>query len=253
MCLLTFLPPNVTPDLDALHVGADYNPDGHGFAVVTDSRITIGHGMTADTVIDAFVAVRRTHPGGPALFHSRLATHGTIAEANCHPFTVGGDPRTVIAHNGVLPADVQPLPGDPRSDTRITAEDLLPALDPLRSRSTRQRLTRWMTTANKMVILTVDPRSKQQAYILNEQEGVWDGGIWYSNDSYQPEGPAGIRRWWTEDEWPFEECPYCAGALDVVRERCSDCLWCLICGELPQECFCYEPDTLEPAVTAARR
>ena len=110
MCLLTFLPPDVQPDLSALINGAAVNDDGHGFAVVTHGRLLVQHGMHAEAMIAAFAAARRAHPQGPALFHSRLGTHGARTVANCHPFPVGGDDRTVIAHNGVLPAAVQPVP-----------------------------------------------------------------------------------------------------------------------------------------------
>ncbi|MGW5105951.1 hypothetical protein [Nocardia sp. NPDC004123] len=44
------------------------------------------------------------------MFHSRFATHGFITNQNCHPFAIGGDERTVMAHNGVLPDIVQPRP-----------------------------------------------------------------------------------------------------------------------------------------------
>src|SRR5262249_475168 len=120
---------------------------------------------------------------------------------NCHPFPVGGDPRTVLAHNGILPRGVQPHGGDPRSDTRIAAEAFIPAFGSLRSRRTRLRLQRWMTPHNKMVLLTVDRRFKQPAFILNEESGTWSEGIWYSNHGFQPPArytPTNRSRW----DWP---------------------------------------------------
>ena len=103
MCLLTFLPAAVMPDLTALTNGAWINEDGHGFAIVTTDGLLVHRGMDAHEVIDAFANARGQHPSGPALFHSRLATHGDTTVDNCHPFPVGGDDRTVIAHNGILP------------------------------------------------------------------------------------------------------------------------------------------------------
>jgi predicted glutamine amidotransferase len=156
MCLLTFIPGGVQPELDALSCGADVNPDGHGWAIVAGQRLLVGHGMNPAETIASFAEARGRHPDGPALFHSRYATAGRVNVDNCHPFAVGGDPRTVLAHNGVLPASVQPSRGERRSDTRIAAEDFLPRFGSLRSRAARLRFEKWMTLRNKIVILTVD-------------------------------------------------------------------------------------------------
>jgi hypothetical protein len=105
MCLLTYFPAGQLPDLDALKAGTDYNPDGHGYAIVVPDatrrdggRLLVGKGLDAELVLTRFDRDRRAHPDGPALFHSRLRTHGLVDEANCHPFRLAGDPRTVMAH-----------------------------------------------------------------------------------------------------------------------------------------------------------
>jgi len=250
MCLLTFFPAGVMPDAAALLNGAYINDDGHGFAIVAGDDLIVQRGMDAELMVDAFDALRRLHPHGPALFHSRFSTHGERSIDNCHPFPVGGDSRTVLAHNGVLPAVVQPAKSDPRSDTRIAAEDFLPAFGSLRSRRTRRRFERWMTPHNKMVILTVDRRFKQRAYILNETEGTWDGDIWYSNDGYLPLPPS---RWTQLDDprsdWPrwdrldliLDRCGFCDTIIDPTDNECRYCGWCLDCGEMPEDCLCYTP------------
>lgn len=278
MCLLTYLPAQVQPDLDALFNGAVANDDGHGFAIVAGrrhNRLIVHRGLNAETVLDAFVAARRQHPDGPALFHSRLATHGDATLDNCHPLVVGGDTRTVLAHNGVLPAAARPAPNDPRSDTRIAAEHYIPALGPLQYRRVREALQRWMTPANKMVILTVDPRFRQRSYLLNEASGIWDNGSWYSNDSYLPAPPTP----WTsiDEDWDWEGdwldgapyhavgvhrhpagrdwCGACGAAVVAADIRagstCRRCDSCLGCGEMPEACFCYTPAELDhPAPSA---
>lgn len=272
MCLLTFLPARVQPDVQALTIGAEANNDGHGFAIVAGPRLDeliVHRGMDRQAVIDAFTAVRAAHPAGPALFHSRSATHGKTNLDNCHPFIVGGDSRTVLAHNGVLPALVQPRKGDRRSDTRIAAEEFIPAFGSLRARRTRLKLARWMTPDNKMVILTVDRRFKQRAYILNEDAGIWDGGIWYSNTSYRPYVSPGRYTGWVDDrhdDWhdPYaaddedashsqrrdwrtvlDRCGNCEAIIDIAEGECPWCGWCLDCGELPDLCFCYAPAALD--------
>src|SRR5207249_655873 len=111
MCLLTFFPAGVLPDTAALFNGAYLNDDGHGFAIVADEQLIVRRGMHAEAMIEAFDAARHQYPHGPALFHSRLGTHGIRSAANCHPFPVGGDDRALLAHNGILPRSVQPAQG----------------------------------------------------------------------------------------------------------------------------------------------
>lgn len=189
MCILSFYRPGVMPDAERLAQGARSNRDGNGFAVIVGDRIDVHKSMNATALIDAFVKVRRAHPESYALFHSRITTDGVTNVENCHPFAVG-NARTVLAHNGILPEPARPGDKDLRSDTRILAEDLIPSglFGHLTNRRARRRLTRWMSGGypNKIAILTVDPRYGRNAYLLNEHLGVWDEGVWYSNDSYIP-------------------------------------------------------------------
>lgn len=192
MCLLSVYNPGAVIDRDHLLNGAECNPDGYGFAVAVDGRIEIGHGMDAVAVVEAFTRVRESHPDTYALFHSRYTTDGTTTVDNCHPFFVGGDARTVLAHNGVLPAEAIPAKGDDRSDTRILAESLIPrgmfGIGLHRAR-VRRNLRRWMLRnkyPNKIAILSVDPRYQQTLYILNEDAGTWVDGVWHSNSGYLP-------------------------------------------------------------------
>jgi len=241
MCILSFYKPGVTPDLAALATGAEANPHGHGYAVVADSRIIIGHSLDADRVIEEFAAVRARFPDTPALFHSRFATAGLLDINNCHPFFVGEDDRTVLAHNGILPATMQPRLGDPRSDTRIAAEDFLPRepFGPLDSWTGRDGLEAWLRT-DKIVLLTVDPAYRHTAYVFNEHLGHYsDDGVWYSNASY---------RWasWLPDEEDEECCCWC-GEWDPERPgpHCIYCGICQDCGSWFPHCECAELDGRE--------
>ncbi|MEU7764981.1 hypothetical protein AB0B25_07640 [Nocardia sp. NPDC049190] len=235
MCLLTYFPPSVIPDPVALMFGASANPHGHGFAVIAGRRILVGRGMRAATVIDKFTQVRDRYPDGAALFHSRYATHGTHGRSNCHPFRVGGDPRTVLAHNGVLPKRVHPGPYDPRSDTRIAAEDYLPR-EPFGSIDTHRGgrgLASWLGSS-KLVILTIDPAYQHHAYLFGERAGCWVDGIWYSNTSYLP----------PSQRWPPPRprrylCGHCERLdLDHQGRYCSRCGWCFDCETAFPDCDC---------------
>ncbi|MEV0766132.1 class II glutamine amidotransferase [Nocardia sp. NPDC050435] len=233
MCLLTYLPAGIAPDLTALVRGAVHNPHGHGYAVVAGDRILVGHGLDAARVIAEFDTVRARFSDGPALFHSRYATKGAIDLGNCHPFHLGGDGRTVLAHNGTLPKRVHPRAYDHRSDTRIAAEDYLPT-EPFGSIDTRRGargLTSWLGSS-KLVILTVDSAYRHRGYIFNEQAGIWHEEIWYSNTGYRPQAqPA---------HW---ERLICGGCLHFPRDRvgryCPLCGWCFHCETRLLECSCW--------------
>lgn len=182
MCLLTFAHEGVTPDIDKLRTGADNNPDGFGFAIHAGSHIVKCSGLDFDQVLDEFIKQRAIH-SGPMLFHSRITTHGGTSKANCHPFQIGKDRLSVLAHNGMLPI----AEDKGRSDTRILAEDMLPAeggVAALNGKKFRKRLSKF-ATGSKLVILTANRSSASPFWIINEDLGDWENGVWWSNNSYR--------------------------------------------------------------------
>lgn len=256
MCLLTYYPAHVQPDPDLLYTGAEWNDDGHGFAIVTGRRLLIRRSMHAAELIDTFAKLRRKHRAGPAIFHSRLGTAGTMDLANCHPFRVAGDRRTIIAHNGIFPMAAQPTKGDNRSDTKIFADDVLHGLD-LGDQDVRDRIGTWMGKHNRVAILTVNPRYDANAYLINEGSGEWISGAWYSNPDYLVPiavAYAAMERGdraaagHADENWPgwYGECWICSSTADVDSERvmCMACNICLDCGQdWDNACECYmHPD-----------
>lgn len=253
MCLLTYIPPDTMPDTEALYNGSVFNDNGHGFAIVCDDHIIVMRGMNSEQMIDTFALLRKMNPQGPALFHSRLATHGATDVKNCHPFYVGHDPRIVVAHNGILPKSCQPDKTDNRSDTAIFAYDVLSRnpFGSLDSRKGRKRIERWLTPYNKLVILSVHPKLKNSAYIFNENQGFWDDGIWYSNDGYLPyvyttksyQGKYYTPGSYTEG-YSSDPCIMCGaiGSLDYVLNVCKWCNSCIDCGEDLGDCLCRYAD-----------
>jgi len=259
MCLLSYYDAWIIPDTERLCNGAEANADGHGYAIATRAgRLLTGHGMNAAQVIAEFAELRKRHHDGPALFHSRFSTGGRLDEANCHPYQVGRDRKTVLAHNGVL---FHVKPGETRSDTRIFAERILPGqFTSLDRPRTRARLEAYMGKFNKIAIITVNPRYRHQGYLFNERAGVrLADGEWHSNHDFKPftytygsyasatvaGSAAPLRRRHGERL----DCDTC-GAFETVDEVtlvCSMCHSCWDCG-MPSEqdedgnaCQCYLP------------
>jgi glutamine amidotransferase len=177
--------------------------------------------MNADTSINRFIEMRGKYPEGYAMWHARFATHGTTTVDNCHPFRVGKDERTYLAHNGILPI-IEPQ-GDTRSDTRIFAEDLLPAIGGVASLDNEQviNLLDDFTTGSKVCVLTIHPDAKYQCYLFHKEKG-WedDSGVWWSNDScYLPKPYT-----YTASSW--ENKYYSTKPLDFITKRDEKELYC---------------------------
>jgi predicted glutamine amidotransferase len=184
MCLLTFIPDYVSPDMDRFKVAAQANPDGFGFAISTGKSIVTCHSMNFDEVANKFIDLRPTH-NGPAIFHFRWATHGSETVSNCHPFFLGRDNQSVVGHNGILPVAIPK--GDVRSDTKVFAQDIMPSVGGILSLDDDEyfkKLEAW-SKGSKLVFLTNHEDAKQDFYILNEKDGHWDKDMWWSNHSYE--------------------------------------------------------------------
>ena len=251
MCILSYIPAGVELDNtaeDALWHGGISNPDGHGWAITAGHEITVGKSMRLDHALSDFIDARKANPWGDALFHSRYATHGSIRPGNCHPFYVGSNTRTVLAHNGVLPASAHPRQGDDRSDTAILAEELLPRMwRRLDKPSVRRALTDYCGRGNKLVILTVDQRYRRNAYLINEGLGHWEKtGIWHSNYDHIPYIiPARVGAFTldviqpdTADDTDPTTCLMCDGRVNGAY-ICTVCGTCQDCFESSRDCLCY--------------
>lgn len=188
MCLLVFMPENKTATKEALETASWYNDDGFGWAIRTPDKILVGKDMDFQKAYDEFIAARSSY-NGDALFHLRITTQGATDLDNCHPFYVGKDNLSVVAHNGMLPVP-QPA-NDTRSDTRIFAESLLPkrgGIAFLNGKGSLTELEKW-AAGSKLVFLTANPASKWRYVIANMEDGDWgkgdNEGVWFSNNSYK--------------------------------------------------------------------
>ena len=270
MCLLVVCEPNSTPSRDDLHAGACSNPHGYGFAIHAGDKIISERGMSAKKVIKRFLELRKQYPNGYAMWHARYATHGVKNEQNCHPFIVGGDEQTYLAHNGVL--DINIADNDRRSDTRVFAEDTLPAMGGvtvLDDDNVFHILQKW-AGGSKIAVLTVDPKAQYPIYLLNENLGTWDDkGVWWSNSShkratavtttaypsiyvkdddykYEDELLKYYRSLADEENPEIEVCIFCEAIVDF-HENPYYCTMCEICYDCEQgiaDCLCYHPDNV---------
>jgi hypothetical protein len=277
MCMLCVIPPKVIPTREKLENSALNNPDGFGFAIVIrkENRIHTETTMNPDTSINRFLEMRQKYPEGYAMWHARLATHGSVNVDNCHPFKVGGDSRTYLGHNGVL--NVLHTKDDKRSDTRIFAEDILPAIGGVSALDNDQifNMLEDYTSGSKVCILTLDPSAKAECYLLNESAGkIDDSGVWWSNDSCDLDyygnkwySRQSLNHLWQDDYYYKQstandtvrnpntnECDaglvymcviclqeYDQEGFDHAQGECFYCGSCLECNMTKEHCDCFIP------------
>jgi glutamine amidotransferase len=276
MCLLVVCKPNAIPKREELTEGACANPHGYGFAMIIDGKIFRYRTMSARKAVGKFIHMRQQYPQGYAIWHARYATHGVKNEDNCHPFQVGDDADTVLAHNGVLDTFIGK--DDKRSDTRIFAEDTLPKLGgvcALEDENLYRMIEGW-ASGSKIAVLTTNPNAEYQLYLINERLGTWDdNGVWWSNSSYKRStyttttyykaDASPIMDTITHDNYEQEQayyaelaednakegyllidhCPMCEALvdIDISAEYCQYCEACMSCWANYQDCMCYTPQS----------
>jgi hypothetical protein len=200
MCLLIYKPGHVhSIPKEHLKIGFDKNQDGAGFMWVDKQRrgqrrLRINKGfMDFDQFYSSYSYWQNMCPDSPFVVHFRWSTRGLKTKLNCHPFkTYHG---AGMAHNGVfqMPSITHPEltctyfthdnpPLDYESDTSYYARELfsryaIPWFTPDHIKHTSE----FIGTGNKVVLLDW----KERVVILNEAQGEWDKGIWYSNTGYK--------------------------------------------------------------------
>ena len=269
MCLLMVTLGEI-PNRDYLYNASENNPHGYGFAVNHGDRIVTGRSMKYERLIERFITEMGQSENPTGMYHARYSTHGTTTLENNHPFRVDGRKDIVLGHNGMLP--ITPRVGDNRSDTRIFAEETLGSIgiEQLDDKDGFRRLEQF-TAGSKVAILTNAPELRDSVYILNEDDGHWDKGIWWSNTGYKhsyglggygygggslwSSGKSQSNYWWndTDDDYitskatkvkelSTTDCMTCGNLMvdeEIMYGICNVCNTCVDCQEHAVSCLCY--------------
>lgn len=175
MCIAIMKPKDKTISKDRLKTCCDNNKDGMGFAYVDRDRIIIKKFMNFDDFYKAYSEVQNK---SNMLIHFRIATHGKVEVNNCHPFKLND--HMALIHNGIISGygDKEKI-----TDTQDFINKVIGKISyKMWKNPSYRELVGDAIGYSKFVVLDTN----DNVYIINEDKGVWDDGIWYSNSSYKP-------------------------------------------------------------------
>ena len=182
MCIIAVVPPNKKLTNEQIENCSIANPDGFGLTYVTEGVFVTQKTLKGLDAEKALIKRAFKNRGNSdIILHWRIATHGGINKANCHPFPIGTD--LMGAHNGMLPVlldNAKTKQG--RSDTRIFFQEYLELLP-----------KNWLyncymvdliedyINGSKIAVLDLTG----QSHILRKGDAEEKGGIWFSNTAFK--------------------------------------------------------------------
>lgn len=192
------------------------NPNGCGFAYSYKNTVFINKGFFSfdafyDALLQCDTAYNLKEQG--VLIHFRIATHGLVDAANCHPFPISKKEERLksntvksgyaVIHNGICQCTSNIPKNEPFSDTVLFVRDYLTKI---------ASYPHWFNNANTMKLIEQLIDSKMA--ILNEAgniiatKGFHKGtdGNYYSNYSYQP-SYYGCYDFGFYDNWYYDKMP----------------------------------------------
>lgn len=176
MCIAILKPDDKVLTKEVLENCSINNPDGCGFAYINDEGlIIIKKFMDFKDFWEDYKDIQENHT---MLIHFRIATHGNIELANCHPFKLND--HMALIHNGIISGYGSKT--ENLSDTRDFIDKVVGNISyKMWKNPSFRTLVGKAIGSSKFAILDND----NNYYIINEDLGSWVDGVWYSNNSYK--------------------------------------------------------------------
>lgn len=206
MCIAILKPKDKVLERELLENCSINNPDGCGFAYLNDEgKIIIKKFMEFKPFWEEYNKVQANHT---MLIHFRIATHGNVELANCHPFKLNN--HMALIHNGVISGYGSRI--ENLSDTKDFINKVIGNISyKMWKNPSFRTLVGSSIGSSKFVILD----NKENYYIINEGKGYWTDGVWFSNKSYEKikKVVAATKPSTTNDKWSswgyIMRCPTC--------------------------------------------
>ena len=174
MCIIAAVPAGVPlPDKATRKRMWDKNRDGAGYMTIKNGSLEVRKGFMTFESFEEFV--ENLDPSQPRVLHHRIGTNGANTPENTHPWVIQHE-VSAICHNGIIGW----LANDRTVSDSKKLSDLMVGYA-MGSPEHRMILKHAIGAGNKVVYMN----NKASVYIINEEAGVWDNGVWYSNHGYK--------------------------------------------------------------------
>jgi predicted glutamine amidotransferase len=178
MCIAIYKPADKLISKETLEECFIHNPHGAGFMYVENKSLKVKKGFfTFAEFWDAY----QPYQSLKSVIHFRIKTHGDVLKENCHPFNV--TKNLGFVHNGIISGFGSDKVSDTREFNRLVMQPLVAKWGKLALfEEPVQELLESRISYSKLIFLD----SNNNETIFNEEKGVWDDEVWYSNTSYKP-------------------------------------------------------------------
>jgi len=192
MCIIVYSPAGVTPpEMSTIRECFYANSDGAGFAISNKEDVYYSKGfMTLATFEEAYNDLAKENDLTKRAFalHFRIATHGKVTAANCHPFPLNAPNKTegivdeVFFHNGMFNT-IEPSTRNV-SDTKHFADTVLSPIadvcDITAPPVSVARMIEELSDGCRLLILGANDAAAMYGTWYNDEKGNY-----FSNQSYQ--------------------------------------------------------------------
>lgn len=196
------------------------NPDGAGFTVEINDKLTIFKGyFTFKSFMEAFEPYQEQK----AMIHFRILTHGDLSEENCHPFEVTENIH--FTHNGII---TNVTAKGTESDTHVFNSQYLKDIvknygekalfDPI-----IKNLIQKFIGYSKLVFFV---KGEEDFLIYNEHLGnTSSDGVWFSNTGWlepKPTPPVQNKGYWGNQKWKEQPSKFMKKELEILKSQGKD-------------------------------
>ena len=180
MCLAIVKNAGIDICLQYLRNGFNSNSHGAGIGYAENGKIVIKKGFFK---FDDFYTEYEKVKEKQLLIHFRQATSGEKNEFNCHPWEVETkDGHWAVIHNGVIGIQSSKEMSDTGHFVNYVLKPILERdSDFCWTMAGKFLIELAIGSYNKICILD----NKGKIIILNEENGEWVDGVWYSNTGYK--------------------------------------------------------------------
>lgn len=226
MCVIVVKPAKQTLKKNVFKQCWEHNKDGGGFMYAENNKIHIFKSMDIEIFWKAYQSIK-PHKKDVVL-HFRIATGGPINLENCHPFAV--NKNLAFAHNGILPIKHN----EKQSDTSVFNDIVLKNLPTnFLEYEGMKTLMEGYIGYDKITFMD----SLGNITILNEAEGEWVDGLWFSNTYHDTTV-------WEDIKYT---CKTCGAEMPYDYGECTPCYRKRLDNEVSagwtttecKECRCY--------------